>query len=146
MLLLTKIFRFEMAHAIHGYDGDCKNIHGHSYELHVTITSKVNYNNYIPGTGFFIDFKNIKKIVGDAVVIKFDHKLVLSNKFLAEHPSFNSQSNLVVMDVEPSAENLLLNICQMLKEVLPVDVKLIRLKLFETKDSYAEWISEEVKN
>lgn len=28
MLTLTKIFHFEMAHAINGYPGSCKNIHG----------------------------------------------------------------------------------------------------------------------
>ena len=42
MLKLTKIFHFEMAHAIHGYAGACKHIHGHSYELHVTVTEKIN--------------------------------------------------------------------------------------------------------
>ena len=41
MLLLTKIFDFETAHAIDGYNGMCKNIHGHSYELHVTVGSLV---------------------------------------------------------------------------------------------------------
>lgn len=39
MLQLTKIFHFEMAHAIDGYAGACKNIHGHTYELHVTVSA-----------------------------------------------------------------------------------------------------------
>ncbi len=38
MLQITKIFRFEMAHAVFGYAGKCSHIHGHSYVLHVTIT------------------------------------------------------------------------------------------------------------
>ena len=37
MIRITKEFKFEMAHALHGYDGLCKNIHGHSYRLWVTI-------------------------------------------------------------------------------------------------------------
>jgi 6-pyruvoyltetrahydropterin/6-carboxytetrahydropterin synthase len=38
---VTKLFRFEMAHALNGYDGPCKNIHGHSYELQVTVIGPV---------------------------------------------------------------------------------------------------------
>ncbi len=139
MLQLTKILRFEMAHAIFGYDGDCKNIHGHSYELHVTVTSVVDYKNYIPAPGFFIDFKNLKKLMHETVIEKFEHKLVLSREFLKVNPSFLSQENLIEMDVEPSAENLLIYISQLLKDKLPDEIKLVRLKLFETKDSYAEW-------
>ena len=41
MIRITKEFKFEMAHALHGYDGLCKNIHGHSYKLWVTIRGEV---------------------------------------------------------------------------------------------------------
>ncbi len=41
MIRLTKIFNFEMAHALYGYDGPCKNIHGHSYQLEVTIAGNL---------------------------------------------------------------------------------------------------------
>lgn len=61
MLMVTKIFQFEMAHAIYGYPGACKNIHGHSYELHVTVSADYKKRSYIPDTGFIIDFKELKK-------------------------------------------------------------------------------------
>ena len=41
MIRITKEFKFEMAHALHGYDGLCKNIHGHSYRLWVTVEGAV---------------------------------------------------------------------------------------------------------
>ena len=41
MVRITKAFKFEMAHALHGYDGLCKNIHGHSYRLWVTIRGEI---------------------------------------------------------------------------------------------------------
>lgn len=140
MLRLTKIFHFEMAHAIHGYPGVCKNIHGHSYELHVTVSSVNGYKDYIPAPGFVIDFKDIKKIVIAAVIEKFDHKVILSRDFLFENPSFSSQENLVTWEAEPTAENLLIYMKQILCEKLPDKLKLVQLKLYETKDSYAEWI------
>ncbi len=139
MLRITKVFHFEMAHAIHGYTGACKNIHGHSYELHVSVSSDFTETSYIPSIGFVIDFKDIKKLVLDSVIEKFDHSLLLSPDFLKAHPQFSSSPNLVIFEAEPTAENLLLYIKNMLHKSLPDPIKLARLKLFETKDSYAEW-------
>jgi 6-pyruvoyltetrahydropterin/6-carboxytetrahydropterin synthase len=139
MIKLTKIFHFEMAHAIHGYAGTCKNIHGHSYELHVSISSVSSEAVYIPAPGFLIDFKEIKKRVKTVVTDKLDHSLMLSGHFIAEHPEFTSSENLVIFEAEPTAENLLLYIKQILIKTLPDKIKLVHLKLFETKDSYAEW-------
>ncbi len=142
MLSLTKIFHFEMAHAIYGYPGACKNIHGHSYELYVSVASVDIPETYIPAPGFVIDFKEIKKLVNAAVIDKVDHKLLLSQAYLREHSSFLLQENLVTWPAEPTAENLLLFIKQTLAEKLPAALKLVGLKLYETKDSYAEWTNE----
>jgi len=139
MLRITKIFHFEMAHAIYGYAGACKNIHGHSYELHVTVSAADNKNDYIPAPGFMADFKDIKKWVQAAVIEKLDHSLLLSADFIAANPNMSSLKNLVIFEAEPTAENLLIHIRQMLVKIFPDNLKLSRLKLFETKDSYAEW-------
>lgn len=146
MLRIAKIFHFEMAHAIHGYAGACKNIHGHSYELHVTVISAKDTNEYIPAPGFVVDFKEIKKIACTIITEIFDHKLILSRAFLQENPSLSSQENLVIWQAEPSAENILLYIKQTLCKKLPVEIQLAHLKLYETKDSYAEWINDNTFN
>ena len=140
MLQLTKIFHFETAHALHGYAGACKNIHGHSYELHVTVSSVDDYQNYIPAPGFMIDFKEIKKLVNILVVENFDHKVILSKDFLSDNPSFSSQENLVIFEAEPTAENLLIYILSNIQKGLPSNIQLVKLKLYETNDSYAEWV------
>lgn len=141
MLLLTKIFHFEMAHAILGYQGACKNIHGHSYELHVTVSGGFNSDEYIPVPGFVLDFKEIKKIVSSGIIQFLDHKLVLSAAYLAKNGDICSQENVVVLDAEPTAENMLLYIQKVIRENLPPLIRLIELKLYETKDSYATWIN-----
>ena len=140
MLSLTKIFHFEMAHAIHGYPGSCKNIHGHSYELHVTVSSASDHKDFITPPGFIIDFKEIKKMVTGSVIDVLDHKVLLSEDFLKSNPHFLQQENLITWKAEPTAENILLFIKQALSKVFPASVTLSHLKLFETKDSYAEWI------
>ena len=144
MIQITKIFHFEMAHAIFGYEGACKNIHGHSYELHVSVCAANGYRDYIPAPGFVIDFSDIKKIVNKTVVEKFDHKLVLSETFLSVNPSFASQENLVTWQMEPTVENMLVFIMKNLSSHFPSSLRLAALKLYETKNSYAEWMNDNI--
>ncbi len=146
MLLLTKIFHFEMAHAIDGYDGVCKNIHGHSYELHVTVGSDDHGDEFIPAPGFILDFKELKNIVNIAVVDTFDHKLLLSTGYLTKHPHVKTQENLVVWEAEPTAENLLLYMQRIIREKLPAEMKLTQLKLYETNNSFATWVNGSLKS
>lgn len=129
-----------MAHAINGYDGPCCAIHGHSYELHVTVTTVANNGDYFSPPGFVIDFKELKQLVKQAVIEKLDHKLVLSRAYLDLHPSIEPLENLVVWEVEPSAENILVYTKNSIGGILPPGSRLYSLKLFETKDSYAEWV------
>ena len=139
MLSLTKIFHFEMAHAIHGYAGACKNIHGHSYELHITVSAITADTTYIPAPGFIIDFKEIKKIVTEKIITAFDHHIILSKDFLAANNSLCKLKNLIILDAEPSAENILIHFKNVLKGNLPTNIRILRLKLFETNNSFAVW-------
>ena len=139
MLKVTKIFRFELAHAIHGYNGLCKNIHGHSYILHVTVGAADGSDQYLPSTGFIIDFKDLKKIIKDAVVSPFDHGLILSEEYLIHHPEMRKMDNLHIWKMEPSVENILLYIKHQISDKFPEGVSLVKLKLYETSDSYAEF-------
>lgn len=141
MLQITKIFRFEMAHAIFGYDGKCKNIHGHSYVLHVTITGNLNNDDFIVAPGFIFDFKQLKRIVNETIIKKLDHQLVLSNEYLKLNTALTSAENIFVWETEPSAENILIYIKQNLQKAFPKEIKLTKLMLFETADSYAEWLA-----
>jgi 6-pyruvoyltetrahydropterin/6-carboxytetrahydropterin synthase len=139
MIELTKIFHFEAAHAIQGYNGACRHIHGHSYELQVTVTPIHNNEDFIPAPGFIMDFKEIKKLVQQQIIDNLDHKLILSESFLEKFPALTQQENLARCTFEPTAENMLLYIHNSLVKVLPRQVKLLRLKIWETNNSYAEW-------
>ena len=141
MLQVTKIFHFEMAHAIAGYNGPCKNIHGHSYELHVAVLPAGADDNYIPAPGFIFDFKQLKKIVTSVIIEKLDHKLVLSKTFVEKNNTIPVKENLFILGAEPTAENLLIYIRDSLKSHLPEGILLYALKIYETNSSYAEWIN-----
>ena len=85
---ITKQFNFETGHALYGYDGACRNVHGHSYKLFVTVIGSPNDDSNNVKYGMVIDFSDLKKIVKEEVVIPFDHATVLNinspHKELAE--------------------------------------------------------------
>lgn len=138
MISITKIFRFEMAHALHKYPGKCKDIHGHSYELQITVSAKNHSTKYFESPGILMDFKDLKQIVCNRILSITDHKLMLSKNYLNEFPAFLNCENLVAVDFEPSAENLLIYIFTLLNPELTDVVKISKIKLYETKDSFAE--------
>lgn len=139
MIQVTKIFRFEMAHAIDGYQGLCKNIHGHTYILHVTISRKNNDDQPIGSPGFVYDFKELKRLVKQNIINQLDHSLVLSRAYIDKNPAFSNTENIQIWEAEPSAENILLHIKGSIEKLFPEDIVLQNLKLYETSDSYAEW-------
>ncbi len=141
MIKLTKVFRFETAHAIHGYNGQCKNIHGHSYVLHVTVAAQAPCNDYIPAPGFLIDFKDLKK-AGLEIVETLDHKLVLSKDYIAAHPEIVTHENLIVWDFEPTAENILLYAKEVFTKNMPPVIQVVQIRVYETENSYAEWVKD----
>ena len=67
---ITKKFRFEAAHALYGYDGKCKNIHGHNYKLFVTVIGVPVNDNSNAKEGMVMDFGDLKKIVNTQIIEK----------------------------------------------------------------------------
>lgn len=137
-LRLTKKFEFEAAHALNNYDGLCKNIHGHSYKLFVTIIGEAEININSPKLGMVLDFKILKEIVKSNIIDKFDHSLIIhkNNEFIHK---FSTEYKVFISDFQPTAENLILYIAENLKEKFPNGISLFSLKLYETENSYVEW-------
>lgn len=131
---ITKIFRFEAAHAISGYHGPCRDIHGHSYVLHVTVTGDKQDDNNI-----LVDFKDIKRIVENSVLKELDHALLLKQNALNSSAVKNLIGKIHWMAGEPTAEFLLQYIADTLQKVLPGSMRLLKLRLYETDTSYADW-------
>lgn len=140
---VTKEFNFEMAHALWGHDGPCKNIHGHSYGLSVTLKGKPVDDSTSPKAGMVVDFSDIKKIVHDTIIAPFDHSLVLNRKAPESVAISLQQHKLILVDFQPTCENLLLHFVEKIKPVLPSYVVLHHLLLRETGTSYAEWYAED---
>ena len=141
---ITKHFDFEMAHALYGYDGKCKNVHGHSYKLFVTIIGQPINDKKNVKNGMVLDFGDLKKIVKQEIVDVFDHATVLNQNSphidLAEQIRPHSP-NVILVDYQPTSENMIVDFANMIKNKLPKSVTLHSLKLYETSNSYAEWFA-----
>lgn len=143
---LTKEFSFESAHALEGYDGACREIHGHSYRLFVTIKGEPSRDEYDPKQGMVMDFGLLKRIVNEQIVSQFDHSFVMrrSEQSLRMRELLAEQfSNIVLVDYQPTCENMLSDFAFRLLESLPDDVELYSLRLHETATSFAEWYAED---
>lgn len=138
---ITKAFRFEMAHALAGYDGLCRHIHGHSYELFVTVIGQPVQDPASPKLGMVMDFGDLKSVVKRLIVDRFDHALVISEtgRNLIPEGNHDMFGKVVVVPWQPSSENFLINFAALLQSELPQSVKLHSLKLRETATSCAEW-------
>ena len=142
VIRITKEFKFETGHALYGYDGLCKNVHGHSYKLSVTLLgtpiTDPNHMKY----GMVMDFSDLKKIVNETIVTHFDHATVLNvdspHKELAD--TMESRGHKIMrVQYQPTSEMMVLDFAEKIKARLPEQLKLHHLILRETETSYAEW-------
>lgn len=126
LIRITREFSFEMAHALEGYDGACSRIHGHSYRLFVTLRGEPAVEG--PKRGMVMDFGELKALVEEVIVARFDHRLLERGQ---------------EVDFQPTCENLVAHFAALLGPQLPSGVELFSLRLYETARSFAEWFSDD---
>ncbi|HLP74440.1 MAG TPA: 6-carboxytetrahydropterin synthase [Bacteroidales bacterium] len=143
VIRVTKEFHFEMGHVLWNYDGPCRNVHGHSYRLYVTVSGVPSDNPSDPKNGMVMDFTVLKRIVRKEITEVFDHSVVLNSRHdNARLDSLKSLlGNVVLVDYQPTCENLVADFAGRIAIKLPEGVKLFSLKLYETATSYAEWFA-----
>ena len=139
---ITKQFSFETGHALYGYDGKCRNVHGHSYKLSVTVIGNPIEDTTHVKLGMVIDFTDLKKIVKEEIVDKFDHATVFNKNTphieLAKELE-NRGHSVILVNYQPTSENMIIDFAERIKKRLPGSIQLHSLKLQETESSFAEW-------
>lgn len=140
---VTKRFHFEMAHALFQYDGLCRNIHGHSYNLQVTLIGEAKKQPGHPKDGMVLDFGDLKEVVKSKIVDRFDHALMINSLFSEEQINLLKQTSerIIVVDFQPTSENIVTYIAEILNQHLPSGVSLFSIRLYETVTSFAEWFA-----
>ncbi|SDR72101.1 6-pyruvoyltetrahydropterin/6-carboxytetrahydropterin synthase [Formosa sp. Hel1_31_208] len=141
---ITKQFSFETGHALYGYDGKCKNVHGHSYRLDVTVIGQPISDNTNVKFGMVIDFSDLKTIVKEEIVDVFDHATVFNKNTPHVELAKELQSrdhNVLLVNYQPTSEMMVIDFAEKIKNRLPNNIKLHSLKLQETATSYAQWFA-----
>ena len=138
---VTKSFTFDMAHALYGYGGPCKNIHGHTYHLDITLLGQPIADIEHVKLGMVIDFGDLKSIVQKLIIEVFDHALVLNEEapYSKSEVISNEFEKVILVPFQPTCENLLLHFVDILKEKFSDETQLLSISLKETPTSSASW-------
>jgi 6-pyruvoyltetrahydropterin/6-carboxytetrahydropterin synthase len=108
---VTRRFTFEAAHQLDWHSGACKNLHGHSYRLEVTVSGP------LTDDGIVIDFADLSEVVQREVLDRFDHTYL--NDLLP-----NPTAELIAADIW--------------ERLTAAGVALHRIVLWETENSCVE--------
>lgn len=141
-ITVTKEFTFDCAHMLSNHKGVCSNLHGHTYRLEVTASSELIKEG--SSQGMVVDFGDLKSIVKELVVDKFDHSFIFweggseAEKAIARVVEDNGM-RIVKFKERPTAENIAMYIIKTLNEYLKDSfIKIVKVKLYETPTSFAE--------
>ena len=135
MLKATKTVRFDAAHILTNHQGLCKNLHGHTYRVDVTVAQS-------PGEAgdMVIDFKDIKRACEEVILARFDHAFIYdeTSPGEAEIASVLEKHAMrtVALPFRSTAENLAHYFFDGLRTHLP---GLASVQVCETPDSVAEY-------
>ena len=129
----------EMAHALYGYDGLCKNIHGHSYRLWVTLRGPVLEEHGHEKDGMVLDFGLLKRLVKPHIIDKYDHSFVLNANSSHANIDLSAFEKVYLLPYQPTSENLVNDFVSIIKNQLPDNIELYKVVLSETANSFAEW-------
>lgn len=109
---LTVKGHFDAAHSLYGYPGECKELHGHTWDVEVTVSSS-----QLDEIGIVYDFKSLKADL-NSVLDAFDHT------YINEVAPFDK--------ISPTAENLARVICERLQGRVDARVSVKEIAVWES--------------
>ena len=135
MTVVTKTVRFDAAHVLTNHAGLCKNLHGHTYRVDVSVADGGE-----GGADMVIDFKDLKRISEEVVCARFDHSFIYSEASEGEREIAavveRYGMRTVALPFRSTAENLAKMFYAELKARIP---GVSSVKVWETADSCAEF-------
>ena len=138
MTTVTKTVKFDAAHVLTNHQGLCKNLHGHTYRVDVSVSQADG-----AGGDMVIDFKDLKRIASEVVCERFDHAFIYNTDSSGEREIAavveKNGMRVVPIPFRSTAENLAKLFFDELKVRIP---GLFSVKVWETADSCAEYRAE----
>lgn len=138
---ITKTMTFDMAHRLVGHKGKCKNLHGHTFQLEVTVSNR---NGELDDMSMVMDFSDLKA-AWQKIEEQFDHicmlERCLDNRSLIA-ALIDTGVKVNIVSFSPTSENLAPHIADLLNKELPKDVYVSHIRLWETPTSYVDYDGE----
>ena len=135
MLTVTKSVKFDAAHVLTNHQGLCKNLHGHTYRVEVSVAQLPEDQ-----SDMVIDFKDLKKTCEEVVLARFDHAFMYDSTSAAESEIAavvaKHGMRAVALPYRSTAENLSRHFFHELRAHIP---GLKSVRVWETPDSFAEY-------
>ena len=132
---VTKTVRFDAAHVLTNHQGLCKNLHGHTYRVDISVTQAADDDR-----DMVIDFKDLKGIANEVICDRFDHAFVYNTQSVGEREIAEVVERhgmrTVAIPFRSTAENLARMFFGELKPRVP---GLSAVRVWETADSSAEF-------
>jgi len=116
---LTVRTSFAAAHRLRGYDGNCERLHGHNWQVDVTVESEL-----LDDRGIALDFRTVKSAVNDLLA-------ALDHRYLNEVSPFDR--------LNPSSENLARYLFEEMEKKIPAPARVARVTVWESEDARAEY-------
>ena len=133
MFRVTKEIHFCYGHRLLNYAGKCRNLHGHNGKAVITVETP-----QLDSLGMVIDFTEIKRVLGEWINESLDHRMILHRDDPALPDLRRLGEPVVVLDVNPTAENLAKLIFD---HALSHGLQVTEVTLWETETSFATYRS-----
>ena len=135
MITVTKTVRFDAAHVLTNHQGLCKNLHGHTYRVDISVTQAAG-----DVRDMVIDFKDLKKIATEIICDRFDHAFVYNTASEGEREIAAVVERYGMRTVALAFRSTAENLAKMFYEELRARVPGVSsVKVWETADSCAEY-------
>lgn len=141
---ITRRVEFDAGHRVPDHKSQCRNLHGHRYVLEATVTGEVRDEPGNPENGMITDFGELKEIMLTEVANEWDHAFLVyrNDKIVVGFLSKISGHKTVILQVVPTAENLVMLAAQKINDVLQAKygdkIALTNLRLYETPNCWAD--------
>jgi 6-pyruvoyltetrahydropterin/6-carboxytetrahydropterin synthase len=144
---ITTRLEFDAGHRIPHHNSQCRNLHGHRYALEITLGGDIIKKEQTSENGMVMDFSDVKRIARECVVDVWDHAFLVYKHDSAVLEFLNSLPNhkTVIFQEVPTAENMAAEAFRILRDQYQDTygnrLKLARVRLYETPNSWADAIS-----
>ena len=133
MTTVTKTVKFDAAHVLTDHQGLCRNLHGHTYRVDVSVATEADGD-------MVIDFKELKGVLAEVILDRFDHSFIYNTGSVGESEIAavveKHGMRTVAIPFRSTVENLAKMFYKELKDRIS---GLSAVKVWETTDNSAEY-------